>query len=214
MAESTRKAGPPRWLIRASAPIAMAISGRRWFPLFAVIHHRGRRSGTAYSTPIAVVPTRVDGALPHRTAVGSEDQLGAERARGRRRDPDLEGPGTRGDGAATGRRDGGRDARQAALQAGRGPIPAAIVLRRSIAGGPGTPRSSHRLRRAPLPPASRRCSVRRKIVPGGSDRHPNTGSSGLCPRRARSATRVVRSPSCAFPPGCAAPSPPSPPSSS
>ena len=58
MAESTRKGGPPRWVIRASAPIAMAISGRRWFPLFAVIHHRGRRSGTAYSTPIAVVPTQ------------------------------------------------------------------------------------------------------------------------------------------------------------
>lgn len=26
-------------------------------PLWAVIHHRGRRSGTEYATPIAVVPT-------------------------------------------------------------------------------------------------------------------------------------------------------------
>jgi deazaflavin-dependent oxidoreductase (nitroreductase family) len=43
--------------MRASAPVAMAISGHRWFPLFAILHHRGRRTGTAYSTPVAVIPT-------------------------------------------------------------------------------------------------------------------------------------------------------------
>ncbi len=39
-----------RWRWRASAG----------FPLWAIIHHRGRRSGTEYATPIAVVPTRSD----------------------------------------------------------------------------------------------------------------------------------------------------------
>ena len=49
--------GPPRWLVNATAPVARALAGRRWVPLWALIRHRGRRSGTAYETPIAVVPT-------------------------------------------------------------------------------------------------------------------------------------------------------------
>ena len=57
MAESVRKPGPPRWLVRMSAPAGLAISGHRWFPLFAILRHRGRRTGTAYSTPVAVIPT-------------------------------------------------------------------------------------------------------------------------------------------------------------
>ncbi|MFH8250229.1 nitroreductase family deazaflavin-dependent oxidoreductase [Microbacterium sp. B2969] len=42
----------------ATAPLAKALAGRRGMPLWALIRHRGRRSGTAYETPIAVVPTR------------------------------------------------------------------------------------------------------------------------------------------------------------
>ncbi|MFH8249249.1 nitroreductase family deazaflavin-dependent oxidoreductase [Microbacterium sp. B2969] len=42
---------------RAFEPVARALAGRRWFPLWAVIHHHGRRSGTEYATPIAVIPT-------------------------------------------------------------------------------------------------------------------------------------------------------------
>ncbi|GAA1781085.1 hypothetical protein [Agromyces lapidis] len=49
--------GPPRRLVNATAPVARALAGRRWMPLWAVIRHRGRKSGTAYVTPIAVVPT-------------------------------------------------------------------------------------------------------------------------------------------------------------
>jgi deazaflavin-dependent oxidoreductase (nitroreductase family) len=49
--------GPPRRLVNATAPIARALAGRRGVPLWALIRHRGRRSGTAYETPIAVVPT-------------------------------------------------------------------------------------------------------------------------------------------------------------
>ncbi|WP_395244140.1 nitroreductase family deazaflavin-dependent oxidoreductase [Agromyces sp. MMS24-K17] len=48
---------PPRRAARATEPVARALAGRRWFPLWAVIHHRGRKSGTEYATPIAVVPT-------------------------------------------------------------------------------------------------------------------------------------------------------------
>jgi len=43
---------------RAFSPVATALAGRRWFPLWAVMRHRGRRSGTAYENPVAVVPTR------------------------------------------------------------------------------------------------------------------------------------------------------------
>ncbi len=57
MAARRRPGKPPRWLLRASAPFAIALAGRRWFPLWAVVHHRGRRSSTEYDTPIAIVPT-------------------------------------------------------------------------------------------------------------------------------------------------------------
>ncbi|MFD4422053.1 nitroreductase family deazaflavin-dependent oxidoreductase [Agromyces sp. NPDC058484] len=57
MGESTRLPGPPRWAVRATEPLVLAFSGRRWFPLWAVVHHRGRKSGNDYATPIAVIPT-------------------------------------------------------------------------------------------------------------------------------------------------------------
>jgi len=57
MSDSGRSKGPPRWAVRASEPVARALAGRRWVPIWAIIHHHGRRSGTAYATPIALVPT-------------------------------------------------------------------------------------------------------------------------------------------------------------
>ncbi|WP_243063345.1 nitroreductase family deazaflavin-dependent oxidoreductase [Humibacter sp. RRB41] len=42
---------------RAFEPVARSLAGRRWFPIWAVVHHRGRSSGTEYATPVAVVPT-------------------------------------------------------------------------------------------------------------------------------------------------------------
>ncbi len=57
MSDATREPRPPRAAQRAFEPVAKALAGRRWFPLWAVMHHRGRRSGTAYATPVAVVPT-------------------------------------------------------------------------------------------------------------------------------------------------------------
>ncbi|MFF2371279.1 nitroreductase family deazaflavin-dependent oxidoreductase [Agromyces sp. NPDC058110] len=52
--------GPPRRLVAATAPVAKALAGRRWMPVWGVVRHRGRTSGTAYETPIAVVPTTSD----------------------------------------------------------------------------------------------------------------------------------------------------------
>jgi deazaflavin-dependent oxidoreductase (nitroreductase family) len=57
MGDSRRAKGPPRWAVRASEPLARALAGRRWVPLWGIVHHRGRRSGTPYATPIALVPT-------------------------------------------------------------------------------------------------------------------------------------------------------------
>ena len=54
--------GPPRVLVKLTEPIATALAGRRWFPLWAVMHHRGRKSGAEYATPVALVPS-VDPAL-------------------------------------------------------------------------------------------------------------------------------------------------------
>ena len=59
MAESTKTPSPPpSWAIKGTAPVARLLAGRRWFPLWAVMHHRGRKSGTEYAIPIAVIPTR------------------------------------------------------------------------------------------------------------------------------------------------------------
>ncbi|CCH76169.1 conserved hypothetical protein [Nostocoides japonicum T1-X7] len=50
------RSGPPTWLVRGTAPVARLLAGRRWFPIWAIVHHRGRRSGTAYEVPVAIVP--------------------------------------------------------------------------------------------------------------------------------------------------------------
>lgn len=55
-----KKAGPPRWLVKGVAPVAKAVAGRRWFPLWGVVHHVGRRSGIRYSVPVALVPVARD----------------------------------------------------------------------------------------------------------------------------------------------------------
>jgi deazaflavin-dependent oxidoreductase (nitroreductase family) len=40
-------------IARALNRLTIRLSGKRWFPLWAVMHHRGRRSGKLYATPIA-----------------------------------------------------------------------------------------------------------------------------------------------------------------
>ena len=44
-------------LARATAPAVRVLAGRRWFPLWAVVHHRGRVTGRDLAVPIAVVAT-------------------------------------------------------------------------------------------------------------------------------------------------------------
>jgi len=48
----------PSWAVKVTAPVAKVLAGRRWFPLWAVLHHRGRKSGAEYAIPVAVIPTR------------------------------------------------------------------------------------------------------------------------------------------------------------
>lgn len=43
-----------RAIARATSPLTLRLSGRRYFPLWAVLHHTGRRSGRAYSIPVAI----------------------------------------------------------------------------------------------------------------------------------------------------------------
>src|SRR5438874_1675889 len=49
-----------RRAVRAAArlvnPIVLLIAGRRWNPVVGILHHRGRRSGRVYSTPLGMRP--------------------------------------------------------------------------------------------------------------------------------------------------------------
>ena len=44
-------------IARTTDRLARTLAGRRWFPLWGLIHHRGRRTGRALTVPIAVVVT-------------------------------------------------------------------------------------------------------------------------------------------------------------
>jgi deazaflavin-dependent oxidoreductase (nitroreductase family) len=48
---------PPARLVKLTSPLARQLAGRRWFPLWAVLHHRGRRTGQEYAIPVAVLVT-------------------------------------------------------------------------------------------------------------------------------------------------------------
>jgi deazaflavin-dependent oxidoreductase (nitroreductase family) len=52
---STPRFGGILWkLARLTSPLTMPLAGKRWNPVFAVVEHRGRKSGRHYATPIAV----------------------------------------------------------------------------------------------------------------------------------------------------------------
>jgi deazaflavin-dependent oxidoreductase (nitroreductase family) len=54
---STALAGPSptvKAIARATSPLTVRLSGHRLFPLWAVLHHTGRRSGRAYAIPVAI----------------------------------------------------------------------------------------------------------------------------------------------------------------
>jgi deazaflavin-dependent oxidoreductase (nitroreductase family) len=45
-----------RFVARFVNPIVILIAGRRWMPIVGILHHRGRRSGRAYATPLGMRP--------------------------------------------------------------------------------------------------------------------------------------------------------------
>jgi deazaflavin-dependent oxidoreductase (nitroreductase family) len=45
-------------------PLMLSLAGSRRLPMLAVIHHRGRRSGRSYTTPLAARPTADGFVLP------------------------------------------------------------------------------------------------------------------------------------------------------
>ncbi len=40
-------------LSRFTRPLTMPLAGKRWNPVFAIVEHRGRRTGRVYRTPVA-----------------------------------------------------------------------------------------------------------------------------------------------------------------
>jgi len=37
-------------------PLVLRIAGGRWVPMFSLVHHRGRKSGRLYATPVTAFP--------------------------------------------------------------------------------------------------------------------------------------------------------------
>ena len=54
---------------RATAGLMRPLAGRRWNPIFSVVHHTGRLSGRSFETPVAA--RRVDGGFVLALAFGS-----------------------------------------------------------------------------------------------------------------------------------------------
>lgn len=50
---------PPRAVNRFNK-VAATVAGRRVLPVWALVKHRGRRSGTAYETPVAIIGSTQD----------------------------------------------------------------------------------------------------------------------------------------------------------
>jgi deazaflavin-dependent oxidoreductase (nitroreductase family) len=53
-----------RAIARTSGPLARPLAGRRFLPLWAVVHHRGRRSGRSYAVPVAIRGTETTLTIP------------------------------------------------------------------------------------------------------------------------------------------------------
>ena len=45
-----------RFVARFINPLVLVVAGRRWMPVVGILHHRGRRSGREYDTPIGMRP--------------------------------------------------------------------------------------------------------------------------------------------------------------
>jgi deazaflavin-dependent oxidoreductase (nitroreductase family) len=73
---ASRQASEPRFrgvlwrAARFTSPLTMPLAGKRWNPIFAVVEHRGRRSGRGYATPVAA--RRVTGGFVISLAFGAQ----------------------------------------------------------------------------------------------------------------------------------------------
>lgn len=57
-------------LARWTSPIGLKFAGRTWNPIFAVVEHRGRRSGRTFAAPVAA--RRVEGGFVVALAFGEQ----------------------------------------------------------------------------------------------------------------------------------------------
>src|SRR5437899_4571366 len=57
-------------LSRLTTPLTLPLAGKRWNPLFAVVEHRGRRTGRQYATPVAA--RRIAGGFAITLAFGAQ----------------------------------------------------------------------------------------------------------------------------------------------
>jgi len=59
------------WRIsRFTSPVTMPLAGKRWNPIFAVVEHRGRKTGRRYRAPVAA--RRIDGGFVISLAFGAQ----------------------------------------------------------------------------------------------------------------------------------------------
>lgn len=57
-------------LSRFTSPLTLPLAGKRWNPIFAVVEHRGRRTGRRYAAPVAA--RRTDGGFVISLAFGAQ----------------------------------------------------------------------------------------------------------------------------------------------
>jgi len=57
-------------LSRLTKPVTLPLAGKRWNPLFAVVEHRGRRTGRRYTAPVAA--RRIAGGFAIPLAFGAQ----------------------------------------------------------------------------------------------------------------------------------------------
>src|SRR5437879_4644534 len=70
-AEPRPRFGGLLWrLSRLTKSLTLPLAGKRWNPIFAVVEHRGRRTGRAYATPVAA--RRTDGGFLITLAFGAQ----------------------------------------------------------------------------------------------------------------------------------------------
>jgi deazaflavin-dependent oxidoreductase (nitroreductase family) len=68
------RSGPFRAIARSFGPIANRFAGRRWFPLWVILRHTGRTSGTPYATTVVALRTPDGFMIP--LPFGSDTQWG------------------------------------------------------------------------------------------------------------------------------------------